>query len=108
MAAGLPLKRLEIVTLQITAPPPPFPDPLHCWIVVTGCVDVVVVVVQVSVLSGPEAPTHLVRVSVEGGLAASSPAAVRWLTTVTVHATSVPPPFISPLHCPATEAALAC
>ncbi|MEP7215006.1 MAG: hypothetical protein ABI782_02070 [Anaerolineaceae bacterium] len=77
MAAGLPVKWFAIVTLQITAPPPPFPDPLHCWIVVTGCVDVDVVVVQVNVLTGPVAPTHLVIVRVEGGLAASWPAAVR-------------------------------
>jgi hypothetical protein len=77
IGAGLPMKWLATVTVQITEPPPPLPDPLHCWTVVTGWDEVVVVVVQVSVLSGPAAPTHLVIVRVDGGVVESAPAAVR-------------------------------
>lgn len=64
-------------------------------------------VVQVSVLTGPEAPTHLVMVMVEAGLGASEPEAVRYCEITTVHATCVPPPFISPLHCAAVVSAVA-
>jgi hypothetical protein len=77
IAAGLALKWLEIVTVQTTVPPPPLPEPLHCWTVATGSDDVVVMVAHVSVLMGPEAPTHLVIVTVEGGEAESAPPAVR-------------------------------
>jgi len=45
--------------------------------VIAGLVSVVTVVVQVRVLTGPEAPTHLVIERVEGGLWASDPEAVR-------------------------------
>jgi hypothetical protein len=92
------VKWFVTLTVQTTAPPPPLPDPLHCCTVVTGCDEIDVVVVQVSVLSGPVAPTHLVIVSVEGAIGENAPEASTKLTTVTVHATSVPPPFISPLH----------
>jgi hypothetical protein len=95
------------VTVQTTAPPPPFPEPLHWRTVETGSLRVVTVVVQVSVPIGPVAPTQRVMLSVEGGVAASAPAAVRYWVTATVQATSVPPPFISPLHCDAVRAALA-
>ena len=61
----------------MTDPPPPLPEPLHCWTVVTGSVKVDVAVVQVSVLSGPEAPTHLVIVRVEGGVVDNAPVGVR-------------------------------
>lgn len=107
MAAGVSTKLLFTVTVHTTAPPPPLPESLHWRIVETGSLSVVTVVVQVSVLMGPVAPTQRVMVKVEGGVAARAPAAVRYWVTVTVQATSVPPPFISPLHCDAVSAALA-
>jgi len=64
------------------------------------------VVVQVRVLTGPEAPTQRVSVRVEGWVPESTPGPVRNCSTVTVQATAVPPPFISPLHWLATAAAL--
>ncbi len=76
MASRLPVKWFVIVTVQFTVPPPPLPDPLHCWTVRTGAVSVVVAVVQVSEESGPDAPTHLVVVIVEGGVAESAPVSV--------------------------------
>jgi len=77
IAPGLALKWLEIVTVQTTAPPPPFPEPLHCCTAVTGSSDVDRVVVHVRVLIGPDAPTHLVIVTVDGGDGDSEPLAVR-------------------------------
>lgn len=75
---GLPLKWLMTVTEHLTTPPPPLPEPLHCWTSVTGSADVVVVVAQVPAPAamGPAAPTHLVTVTVEGGVAAMTPVPV--------------------------------
>ena len=64
--AGAPEKLLVTVAEQRTVPPPPFADPLHCCTSTTGSVEVSVVVVQVSVLTGPEAPTHRVMTTVDG------------------------------------------
>jgi len=102
--SGVPLKWLVIVAEQRTVPPPPFAEPLHCWTLETGSLEVRVVVVQVSVLTGPDAPTHREMTTVDGGVAASVPLAVRWFVTMTVQATCMPPAFCSPLHCDAGAA----
>jgi hypothetical protein len=72
------LKRLVTVTEQITTPPPPLPEPLHCWTSVTGSADVVVVVAHVPPPApiGPAAPVHLVTVTVEGDVTAIVPVPV--------------------------------
>ena len=72
---GLALNVLVTVTEQITTPPPPLPDPLHCWTCVAGSADVVMVVAQVPAPApiGPAAPVHLVTVTLEGAVASIVP-----------------------------------
>lgn len=71
-AAGALLKELMTSTEQITTPPPPLPEPLHCWMSVIGSADVVVVVLHVPAPAaiGPAAPVHFVTVMSEGAVAA--------------------------------------
>lgn len=67
-----------MVTVHITTPPPPLPEPLHCWTCVIGSVDVVVVVAHVPAPApmGPAAPVHLVTVTVEGDVLVKAPVLV--------------------------------
>ena len=71
-AVGLLLKWLVTVTVHITTPPPPLPEPSHCWTSVTGSAGAEVVVVHVPAPDaiGPAAPVHTFNVTVEGAVAA--------------------------------------
>jgi hypothetical protein len=64
----VPEMLLVIVTVQMSTPPPPFAEPSHWVICVTGSAEVDVVVAQVPAPAamGPAAPTHLVTVIVAG------------------------------------------
>lgn len=95
---GALLNELVTWTEQITTPPPPLAEPLHCWMSVIGSADVVVVVLHVPapVPMGPAAPVHLVTVIADGAVAA--PLLFTWFTMVTVHLIPRPPTLASPLH----------
>jgi hypothetical protein len=82
-------------TVQITTPPPPLPEPLHCWMAVTGSAEVVVVVVHVPPPApiGPAAPVHFVTVICDGAVAA--PLLSTWFTMVTVHLMPCPPTLLA-------------
>jgi hypothetical protein len=97
-ATGALLKELVTWTEQITTPPPPLPDPLHCRTSMIGSADVVTVVEHVPAPApmGPAAPVHFVTVIVEGAVAA--PLLSTWFTMVTVHLMPCPPTLASPLH----------
>ncbi len=84
---------LMMVTEQVTVPPPPLPEPLHCVTEVTSASDSVIVVVQVG--SAPAAPEHSMSVTVEE---VAPVARSRLLVTVTVHSTARPPTLAVPLH----------
>ncbi len=92
------LKELVTWTEQITTPPPPLPEPLHCWMSVIGSGDELMVVLQVPAPAaiGPAAPVHFVTVISEGAVAA--PLLSTWFTMVTVHLMPSPPTLASPLH----------
>ena len=78
MALAL-LKWFSIVAVQITTPPPPSAEPLHCWTVATGATDEIVVVL-VHVPPPPRitaaVPKHLVIVTDDAGVGESVPAGV--------------------------------
>lgn len=76
--AGLLLKWFLTVTLQITTPPPPLPEPLHCWTSVTGSASVVTVVSQMPPPApiGPAAPVQRVTVTLEGDVGSDAPVPV--------------------------------
>ncbi len=95
---GALLKELVTWTVQITTPPPPLPEPLHCWMSVIGSAEVVVVVAHVPAPApmGPAAPVHLVTVIAEGAVAAPVPSTA--FVIVTVHRMPCPPTLASPLH----------
>ncbi len=96
---GTALKWLFTVTVQMTTPPPPLPEPLHCCTSVTGSTSVVVVVLQVPAPEaiGPAAPTQRVTVIVE----LPGPVPGMKLSIVTVQAMPCPPTLlaVSLLHC---------
>ncbi len=79
-SSGGLVKWFVTVTLQITTPPPPLPEPLHCWTTVTGSVEMVTTgssqVPSPSAI-GPAAPTQRVTVTVEGVVGSRVPALVR-------------------------------
>ena len=84
-----------IVAVQIRTPPPPFDEPSHCVIWVTGVAELDVVVAQVPAPAAiaPAAATHRVTVTVEGEAAA--PLLVRLFTTVTVQDRPCPPTLLA-------------
>jgi hypothetical protein len=66
---------LVIVTVQISTPPPPLEEPSH-WVIDRtgdGEIDVVVVQVPAPAATGPAAPVHTVKVTVEGDDGSSAP-----------------------------------
>lgn len=75
ITAGVPVKWLRIVAVQVRTLPPPLAIPLHCWTSVTNSADAVVVVVHNVVLTPPTF-RHLVTVTDEGAVGAMVPVTV--------------------------------
>lgn len=76
---GVPMKWFVTVAVQISTPPFPFAEPLHCWTLTTGEVETRLVVAQVPApaMTATRVPTHRVVTTVEGGDAAMDPEAER-------------------------------
>src|SRR5436305_15324350 len=77
---------LTTFTSQVTVPPPPLPEPSHCFTEVVSWFDGVVVVVQGR--AALAAPWHSLTVTVELAVPVSR---LRSLVIVVSHATAWPP-----------------
>jgi hypothetical protein len=73
------MKWFVTVAVQISTPPLPFADTLHCWTLATGDGETTLVVAHVPApaMISTRVPMHLVVTTVDGGAAAIDPDAVR-------------------------------